>query len=378
MKSLTWIHLIIILTFIIAINLLNSISVYSQNLTFQAKNTYYLKMIELDSVYITDINNDITYKIYGRDQINLNDLSSYNHTKISDFTISHPFPNPLSEISRISIKNGIAQSMNITISDLSGRILSQSTFIYNGKGAEVILDLSSQTAGIYILNLFSDDFKTTRKIIKTEFHTKNSNHDIITIIESIENSLISDRIHSGSTYIFTGFSGKYLKCEVGPLDVEDDKIILFNFNEPDPTIFGNIYEYFSEIMLEFKFPDCTYTKEVATMTEYGELQTYIYNYYDDFEGDGSVIENTYFNNSGVDINFVGDTYGTQILMLRNIPVFFDNDGNLDIELKGEEIGKFVNHASFLKEVRYDPEYEIDELIDLSLKNAFLRIKSYSY
>ena len=72
------------------------------------------------------------------------------------------FPNPTHNI--LIIESGISDLGNIEITSLNGQLIRNEEM----EGASYQLDLSSLGSGVYFITIRSNDFVTTRKIIKLE------------------------------------------------------------------------------------------------------------------------------------------------------------------------------------------------------------------
>jgi hypothetical protein len=73
------------------------------------------------------------------------------------------FPNPTADLLNIRLENfKISTPINISILDVSGRIILSKNYIY----PETIIDMRSYKAGYYILMLKRENYTNTWKIIK--------------------------------------------------------------------------------------------------------------------------------------------------------------------------------------------------------------------
>jgi hypothetical protein len=83
------------------------------------------------------------------------------HTKYSfDLTI---FPNPSTNIFHLNSTDFILAQSQLLVSDITGKEIYKTTILNNTKTIDI--DLSSQTKGIYILNLQSSNYSVSKKLI---------------------------------------------------------------------------------------------------------------------------------------------------------------------------------------------------------------------
>ena len=102
-----------------------------------------------------DHNPPITTNIF--ETLFVNALSSESHD-LQDFAI---YPNPANNILNIQNKDNAIIS-KVTLTDILGKNIKTSTY----NSTEVSMDISNLNSGIYFVEIYSNDVKTTKKIVK--------------------------------------------------------------------------------------------------------------------------------------------------------------------------------------------------------------------
>jgi hypothetical protein len=132
---------------------------YTDNINYVSGNyTYAVKAIKLE---ITPSGS--YYNTGGAAFAKLNHVASgiNEHTKYSfDLTI---FPNPSTNIFHLNSTDFILAQSQLLVSDITGKEIYKTTILNNTKTIDI--DLSSQTKGIYILNLQSSNYSVSKKLI---------------------------------------------------------------------------------------------------------------------------------------------------------------------------------------------------------------------
>ena len=95
------------------------------------------------------------------DTLIVNELS----INISDhFSLYDIYPNPFNAITTFNINHNINSSLDISIFDISGRLIENFTFNRPSYNQNVIWDASNYNSGIYIINFESSNTFITKKI----------------------------------------------------------------------------------------------------------------------------------------------------------------------------------------------------------------------
>lgn len=116
--------------------------------------------------YIPDVNFSLGSGEWGDiytiiDTLIANELS----IDISDnFSLYEIYPNPFNSIATFNINHNINNSLDISIFDISGRLLETFTFINPLYNQKIIWDASNYNSGIYIVNFESSNIFITKKI----------------------------------------------------------------------------------------------------------------------------------------------------------------------------------------------------------------------
>jgi hypothetical protein len=103
-----------------------------------------------------------------RSDIALDDINITRLTSISENDLNSKiniYPNPGTGLFHMSIDDINAESIDIIVSDPRGRILYSKQIQKNNYDLKTTLDLSGFVPGIYFVNLKSDEFTHTRRII---------------------------------------------------------------------------------------------------------------------------------------------------------------------------------------------------------------------
>lgn len=110
--------------------------------------------------YVTDGGpNGANSDLIGIDSFSVNRTLSTNEFFAENFSV---FPNPASNVLNFSVKNS-AQINGVKILDLNGRIVKSSNF---DAVSEAQINVSDLTAGVYFVDIASDQGKATSKFVK--------------------------------------------------------------------------------------------------------------------------------------------------------------------------------------------------------------------
>jgi len=102
----------------------------------------------VDSVVVENLTQATTLKLEGSDIFNLVGTLSIDN-QVDDAQDVVIYPNPMKQISRISLYSNRAQNVEITISDVIGRIIIRSNVV--AKMGNNIFEISNLPSGIYIV-----------------------------------------------------------------------------------------------------------------------------------------------------------------------------------------------------------------------------------
>jgi len=102
----------------------------------------------VDSVVVENLTQATTLKLEGSDILNLVGTLSIDN-QVDDAQDVVIYPNPMKQISRISLYSNRAQNVEITISDVIGRTIIRSNVV--AKMGNNIFEISNLPSGIYIV-----------------------------------------------------------------------------------------------------------------------------------------------------------------------------------------------------------------------------------
>ncbi|MFK5856062.1 MAG: T9SS type A sorting domain-containing protein, partial [Bacteroidota bacterium] len=71
------------------------------------------------------------------------------------------YPNPTSDLINIHISNEISGNANLVITDMSGKMVLNSTIV----NSEVTLNSSDFNSGLYFVTVIGDNFRETKKLV---------------------------------------------------------------------------------------------------------------------------------------------------------------------------------------------------------------------
>jgi hypothetical protein len=97
------------------------------------------------------------------------DTALFGSVSIKEFSQQNDmfvFPNPANEILSISLNAGNAEAFNLSLSDMSGRVVMQSETRFNGTAQVRQINISQLPAGIYNLRAVSGERSITKRIVK--------------------------------------------------------------------------------------------------------------------------------------------------------------------------------------------------------------------
>lgn len=131
-----------------------------------AYGTYYIKP-ELPGVYSEFLRVDLTSSSFATVNMTLNGNSILGDEEIHSDEDLSIYPNPAHESVRVIFKNENNGTALLTLSDLSGRIITQKTLNISGGTAKIDIQLNTLEPGIYLIKLqLLDGTGITRKLIR--------------------------------------------------------------------------------------------------------------------------------------------------------------------------------------------------------------------
>jgi len=89
-------------------------------------------------------------------------------TEVPSFSNLSAWPNPVSDVLNVNLQSRLAGSVNVTITDLSGRIVTTTSLGIVGGDNRLTLPTAELNAGLYLMTINNGSAKASQRFVKVQ------------------------------------------------------------------------------------------------------------------------------------------------------------------------------------------------------------------